>query len=122
MGNRMAQPTHGTQSAQPSLSGVYAVSGYTGRSLARLDGLTLTIQDTKRTTLGYGDAARYVTISRGVRTDYAGNVYGPDGSATAEATATLDGCQFQDRASRVRYCIAATAAGFTVAPVTGAGQ
>ncbi len=116
----MAKTTTGTASAQ-DLSGKYSVAGYTGRSLVRLDGLTLSINDTKRTTLAYGDAARYVTISRGVRTDYAGNVYGADGSATAEATADLDGCQFQDRASRVRYCIAQTTAGFTVAPVTKTG-
>jgi hypothetical protein len=118
----MAQPTHGTQSAQLApLSGVYAVSGYTGRSLSRPDGLTLSINDTKRTTLGYGDAARYVTVLQGLRSWYVGNVYAADGSATAEATADLDGCQFQDRASRVRYVISQTAADtYTVAPLTEA--
>ncbi len=118
----MAQPTTGTQSAQPSLSGVYTLAGFFGRSLSRLDGLTLSINDTKRTTLYGGDAARYVTVSRGLRTDYAGNLYGADGSADARATETLDGCQFQDRASRVRYVISQTTADtYTVAPVTKTG-
>ncbi len=118
----MAQPTHGTQSAQPSLSGVYAVSGYTGRSLSRVDGLTLTIQDTKKAGLAYGDAARYVSASIGIRSWYVGNVYAADGSADARATETLDGCQFQDRASRVRYVISQTTADtYTVARVTGTG-
>jgi hypothetical protein len=118
----MAQPTHGTQSAQLApLSGVYAVTGFTGRSLARLDGLTLSINDTKKAQLGYGDAARYVSVSQGLRSDYAGNLYGPTGLADARATETLDGCQFQDRASRVRYVITQTTADtYTVAPLTEA--
>jgi hypothetical protein len=115
----MAKTTTGTASAQ-DLSGKYSVAGFTGRSLVRPDGLTLTIQDTKKAGLGYGDAARYVSASIGIRSWYVGNLYGADGSSTAEATGDLDACQFQDRASRVRYVITQTTAGFTVAPVTGA--
>jgi hypothetical protein len=119
----MAQPTHGTQSAQLApLSGVYTLAGLFGRSLVRPDGLSLTISDTKKAQLGYGDAARYVSASIGIRSWYAGNLYGADGSADARATADLDGCQFQDRASRVRYVITQTTADtYTVARVTGTG-
>ena len=119
----MTQRKHGTQSAQtlPSLSGVYTVAGFMGRSLRRLDGLTLSVQDTRRRTLGPGDAARYVSITTGLNSEYAGNLYGPCGLSDARATEDLDGCQFQHRSTGVRYCIKATADGYELSPVTQAG-
>jgi hypothetical protein len=119
----MAQRTHGTQGAQhfSSLAGVYIAAGFIGRSLRRADGLTLSVQDTKRRTLGPGDAARYVSITTGFNSEYAGNLYGPEGLADARSTENLDGCQFQHRASGVRYCITATADGYELSPVTKAG-
>lgn len=104
------------------LTGVYSVGGFTGRALHRVDGVALVVNDTKRRTLGPGDSARYVTVSRGLRSEYGGNVYGADGMATAEATAELDGCEFQHRATGIRYRLTETAPGvFAVAAVTEAG-
>ena len=103
----------------PTLAGDYTVTGFTGRSLRRSDGLALTINSTKRRSLGPGDAARYVTVTTGpLRSEYAGNLYGPAGLGDERATADLDGCEFQHRATGIRYAFAATADGvFTVSPV-----
>jgi hypothetical protein len=118
----MAQRTHGTPGAQlPTLAGVYTSAGVLSRSLRRADGLTLVVNDTRRRTLGPGDAARYVTVLTNFRSQYSGNLYGPCGLADARATADLDGCQFQHRTSGVRYRITATLDGFTVSPVTEVG-
>ncbi len=118
----MPQRTTGTAGPQHvTLAGVYTSAGTLSRSLRRADGLRLTVNDTKRRTLGPGDAARYVSVSTGFRSEYGGNLYGPCGLADARATADLDGCQFQHRASGVRYCITARADGFAVAAVTEAG-
>lgn len=120
----MVQRTTGSAGAQEAtLSGVYTVTGFTGRSLSRIDGLTLTVNDTKRRTLGPGDSARYVSVTTGLRSEYAGNLYGPRGLADARATAELDGCQFQHRATGIRYCITQTETQtYTVTPVAKAGD
>lgn len=118
----MPQRTTGTAGPQhATLSGVYTLVGKLSRSLRRADGLTLTVNDTKLRTLGPGDAARYIGVSTGFRSGHCGNIYGPSGLADARATEDLDGCQFQHRASGVRYCITATPDGFAVSPVTEAG-
>lgn len=114
----MPQRTTGTPGA--TLSGAYTVTGFTGRTLRRDDGVALSINTTKRRNPGPGDAARYVTVSNGPHlTEYGGNLYGPGGLADERATADLDGCQFQHRATGIRYVITATAPGvFTVEPVS----
>lgn len=114
----MAQRTHGTQGAQ-DLSGEYELSGFFGRTLHSVGkpDVSLGINDTRRTGSG---AARYVTVTvGGFPAKYGGNLYGADRGSDAKATEELDGCQFQDEATKVRYCISQTGTDrFTVSPVS----
>ena len=103
--------------ASASLSGTYARSrGGTGATLRRSDGVTLVVYKTRKAALGPRDSARYVKVGRpgGGKPDYAGGLY--DEAATG--LCDLDGCQFQDVATRVRYGLSLTAPGtYAVSPV-----
>ena len=114
----MDKRTNAPGVAQPSLTGDYVSTGYTGRTLRRSDGVTLTVNDTRRP----GNAARYVRVITGGRPEYGGNLYGPDGRDDAEATAELDGCEFQYYKTRIRYVIRSTGetGTYTVMPKGGA--
>lgn len=109
----MAQRKHGTHGAQlatPALEGPYTLGGFSRRTLSRDDrrsAPSLTICDTRTGTAG---AARYVTATLPPfgRTVHLGNLYaGADRgrSGSAEATADLDGCEFEAGPGGVRYCI-----------------
>lgn len=112
----MSEPT--TVARDSVLTGVYTITGYTGRSLRRADGVSLSINDSRRP----GNAARYVRVTTGGRPTYCGNLYGPDGRDDAAATANLDGCEFQHNATKIRYVISATgeAGEYAVTPKGGA--
>ncbi len=109
-------PSLDRPAARPSdLSGTYARSGAT---LRRSDGRVLTVCRSSRPVVTARDSERYVrTAAPGVPLAYAGNLY----AAPAPGADDLDGCQFQDKASRTRYALALVAPDtYAVAPVARA--
>lgn len=97
----------------PGLSGGYTRAGAT---LRRPDGIALVVCQSNKPALGSRDSTRYVKTARpgGGRPEYAGNLYGPASGGADD----LDNCQFQDRASGVRYSIRLTSPGcYVVSPV-----
>ncbi len=111
--SRTPGPLQDRPAARPfDLSGTYARSGAT---LRRSDGRVLTVCRSSRPVVTARDSERYVrTAAPGVALAYAGNLY----AAPAPGADDLDGCQFQDKASRTRYALALVAPdAYAVAPV-----
>ena len=108
----MPQRTKTVPGARHTLAGVYELGGFSGQTLRPQDrpsGPTLSINDTRRRgPTGPRDAARYVSVTHALSPRYSGNLYGPSGSGDASSTDNLDGCEWQDRPTGIRYVIRET--------------